>query len=177
MELLIVRHAIAFERNAQRWADDGERPLSPRGAGRARRAAAGLRRLTDPPARVLTSPLERTRQTAAILTKQASWPRAVESPLLLPGASPEALLGELARLHERRVAVVGHQPDLGRLLALCLAGSTGGGGAFELRKMGAALVAFPGAARAGRGALLWLVPPRLLRAARPPTAKRWESGT
>jgi len=172
MELLIVRHAIAFERNARRWADDGKRPLSPRGAGRARRAAAGLRRLTDPPARVLTSPLERTRQTAAILTKQASWPRAVESPLLLPGASPEALLGELARLRERRVAVVGHQPDLGRLLALCLGGNTGGGSAFELRKMGAALVAFPGAARAGRGELLWLVPPRLLRAARPPTPKR-----
>jgi phosphohistidine phosphatase len=171
MELLIVRHAIAFERNARRWADDGARPLSPRGASRARRAATGLRRLTDPPTRVLTSPLARARQTAAILSEQASWPRAVESPLLLPGASPEALLSALARLRERRVAVVGHQPHLGRLLAVCLAGKAGNG-AFELRKMGAALVAFPGAARAGRGELLWLVTPRLLRAARPPPPKR-----
>jgi phosphohistidine phosphatase SixA len=35
MELLIVRHAIAFEVDARRWPDDGERPLSPR-AQRAR---------------------------------------------------------------------------------------------------------------------------------------------
>jgi len=171
MELLIVRHAIAFERNVRRWADDGARPLSPRGVTRARRAATGLRRLTERPSRVLTSPLERTRQTAAILTQLAGWPRAIESPRLLPGASPAALLAELAQLRERRVAVVGHQPDLGRLLALCLSGQAGAG-AFELRKMGAALVKFPGAARAGRGQLLWLVAPRLLRAVRPPALKR-----
>jgi phosphohistidine phosphatase SixA len=30
MELLIVRHAIAFERNTRRWPDDAERPLSDR---------------------------------------------------------------------------------------------------------------------------------------------------
>jgi phosphohistidine phosphatase len=167
MELLIVRHAIAFERNDKRWPDDGDRPLSPRGVTRARSAAAGLRRMTERPTRVLTSPLERARQTAAILTAQAGWPRAVESALLLPGSSPEALLGALARLRERRIAVVGHQPDLGRLLAACLAGNAGSG-AFELRKMGVALVAFPAVARGGRGELRWLVPPRLLRAARMP---------
>jgi phosphohistidine phosphatase len=165
MELLLVRHAIAFEHNARRWPDDGQRPLSPRGVTRARRAAAGLRRIAPRPTRVLTSPLERTRQTAAILTQLAGWPQALVSPLLLPGASPEALLAELARLRDRRVAVVGHQPDLGRLLAVCVSGSPGTA-AFELRKMGVALVAFPGATRAGRGELLWLVPPRLLRATR-----------
>ncbi len=37
--------------------------------------------------------------------------------------------------------------------------------AFELKKMGAALISFPKAARAGAGALQWLVPPRILRAA------------
>jgi phosphohistidine phosphatase len=171
MELLIVRHAIAFDRNVRRWADDGLRPLSPRGVARARHAAAGLRCITPRPTRVLTSPLERTRQTAAILTQLAGWPQAVESPLLLPGASPQALFRELARLRDRRAAVVGHQPDLGRLLALCLTGDPGRG-AFELRKMGVALVAFPGAPRAGRGELLWLAPPKLLRAARSPTLRR-----
>ncbi len=40
MELLIVRHAIAFERNAKRWPDDAERPLSP--LMRASRAATSL---------------------------------------------------------------------------------------------------------------------------------------
>jgi hypothetical protein len=36
--------------------------------------------------------------------------------------------------------------------------------AFELKKMGAALISFPKTARAGAGALQWLVPPRILRA-------------
>ena len=88
MELLIVRHAIAFERNPERWPDDGARPLSPRGVMRARRAAAGLKKLAVRPVRVLASPLVRTQQTAAILTQYAGWPRALLCPLLLPGGSP-----------------------------------------------------------------------------------------
>ena len=165
MELLIVRHGVAYARDAQRWQDDGERPLSPRGVTRGRRAAAGLKRLAPQPARVLTSPLARARQTAAILMRFAGWPRATSTPLLLPEASPVALLALLARTSAERVAVVGHQPHLGRLLAACLPGKTAGD-AFELRKLGVALVAFRGAARASHGKLLWLVPPRLLRAAR-----------
>jgi phosphohistidine phosphatase len=163
MELLIVRHAIAFERNARRWPDDSERPLSPRGMMRGRRAAAGLKRLTPPPQRLLSSPLERARQTAAILTQFAGWPRASLCPLLMPGSSPQELLALLGRSREARIAVVGHQPDLGRLLGACLPGSVGSA-AFELRKIGVALLRFPGAARSGSGELCWLVPPRVLRA-------------
>jgi phosphohistidine phosphatase len=164
MELLIVRHAIAFERSERRWPDDGKRPLSPRGVLRARQAAAGLKRLTAPPQRVLTSPLVRTRQTAEILTRSAGWPPAVDCALLAPGGSPARLLALLAGLREARIAVVGHQPDLGSLLAACLTGDAAGV-AFEFKKMGAALVEFPGSARAARGTLRWLAPPQLLRAA------------
>ena len=165
MELLIVRHAIAFERDQKRWADDGERPLSPRGIARARRAAAGLRRLVGPPVAVLASPLARTRQTADVLTREAGWPAASVTPLLLPGSPAAPLLALIARTRHARVALVGHEPDLGRLLAACLSGS-GARPAYELRKMGAALVSFAGAPRAGQGTLTWLLPPRLLRAAR-----------
>jgi phosphohistidine phosphatase len=165
MELLIVRHAIAYERNAKRWPDDGARPLSPRGVMRARRAAAGLRKLALRPVRVLASPLERTQQTAAILAQYGGWPKALPCPLLLPGSSPQELLALLARTRGQRLAVVGHQPDLGRLIAVCLPGGAGSA-AFELRKMAVALIAFDGAPRAGQGELRWLVPPKLLRAVR-----------
>jgi len=165
MELLIVRHAIACERNAKRWPEDGARPLSPRGVTRARRTAAGLRKLALRPVRVLTSPLERTRQTAAILTQYAAWPRATPCPQLLPGAAPEELLALLARTRGRRLAVIGHQPDLGRLIAACLPGSASSA-AFDVRKMSVALIAFQGAPRAGQGELRWLVAPKLLRAIR-----------
>jgi phosphohistidine phosphatase len=165
MELLIVRHAIAFARSARRWPDDAERPLSPQGEARARKAALGLKRITQHPAQVLVSPLRRAQQTAAILTQLAGWPKAAECAQLLPGAAPEGLLALLARSRGGRVAVIGHQPALGRLLAACLPGGVGAA-AFELRKMGVVLLAFPGAARAGRGQLIWLLPPRILRAAR-----------
>ena len=171
MELLIVRHAIACERDAKRWPDDAGRPLSAPGITRARRAAAGLKRVAPRPGRVLTSPLTRALQTAAILTEFAAWPKATTSSLLLPGASPEALLTLLAGSGSPRCAVVGHEPDLSRLLSFCLGGKAAGG-AFEFRKMGVALVAFEGRPRAGHGVLVWFVPPRLLRAARRRTEGR-----
>src|ERR1700752_2578787 len=120
MELLIVRHAIAFERNAKRWPDDRARPLSPRGVMRARRAAAGLKKLALRPARVFASPLERTTQTAAILTQYAGWPKAIPCRELLPGGSPQELIALLAHTRGQRLAVIGHQPDLGRLISACL---------------------------------------------------------
>jgi len=109
MELLIVRHAIAFERNARRWPDDRDRPLNPRGLGRARQAAQGLACLVKPPARVLASPLVRTSQTAELLTRFARWPGAARCPQLEPGAAPEALLALLPAAG--RVALIGHEPD------------------------------------------------------------------
>jgi phosphohistidine phosphatase len=165
MELLIVRHAIACERDAKRWPDDVERPLSPRGLMRARQAAAGVKRLVPRPQRVLSSPLLRARQTASILTQSAGWPRAAACPQLLPDAPAETLLSVLAQTHEARIALVGHEPELGRLLARCLPGETESA-AFELRKMGIALISFPGRARPRRGELRWLLPPKVLRAAR-----------
>jgi phosphohistidine phosphatase len=164
MELLLVRHAIAFERDAQRWPKDGERPLSPQGIARAHRAASGLKRLTEPPQRLLTSPLQRTQQTAALLTRYARWPKAESCDALLPGARPEELLALLARMNVARIAVVGHEPDLGELLGACL--GSGARGVFAFRKMGAAAVEFRGRPGAGRGRLLWFVAPKLLRAAR-----------
>ncbi len=166
MLLLIVRHGVAHERNAKRWPDDAERPLSPVGTERTRRAAAGLRHLAPHPALLLASPLRRTRETAAILTQFAGWPQATPCPLLAPGASIDALLALLGRSGRGPVAVVGHQPDLGRLLSVCLTGNEASA-AFEVRKMGLALVAFRGRPARGRGELLWLVPPKLLRALRP----------
>src|SRR5690348_13088171 len=124
MELLILRHAIAFSRDAKRWPDDSKRPLTIEGVKRARRAAAGLKRIVVRPALVLTSPLVRARDTAAIFAQAARWPEAVECEALSPGASPEAVFDVLRQRAAKAdcAAVVGHQPHLGRLLALCLRG-------------------------------------------------------
>jgi phosphohistidine phosphatase len=162
MELLLVRHAIAFDRDLRRWRDDRKRPLSPRGVARAHKAARGLRGFTAPPARALASPLLRTYQTALILHESAGWPKPEPCEELEPGRPPEEFLGLLARLDVASAAAVGHAPDLGVLLASCLGGAQT---AFVFRKMGVALVSFRGRARAGAGQLVWFVPPRVLRAA------------
>jgi phosphohistidine phosphatase SixA len=38
-ELVVVRHAIDFERDPERWSDDGLRPLSPGGKRKFQQAA------------------------------------------------------------------------------------------------------------------------------------------
>lgn len=165
MDLLIVRHAIAFERDRNRWRDDAERPLSPAGIRRARQAASGLKRFTKAPRRLLTSPLTRAAQTAQILTDFAGWPAAEQVPELAPEAPPSAVLRLLAHERGALVAVVGHQPGLGHLLAACLLGE-GAEFAVEMKKNAVACVSFDGAPRPGRGALHWLATPRMLRALR-----------
>jgi len=162
MELLIVRHAIAFARDRHRWRDDGARPLSPAGVRRARKAAAGLKEFSKAPDRVLTSPLVRARQTAEILTEVAGWPQAVEASELAPQASALAVLTLLGKESDRLVAVIGHQPNLGLLLTACLVGD-GEALPIEMKKNAVAALSFEGSPRAGCAALQWLATPRMLR--------------
>ncbi|HEY2783304.1 MAG TPA: phosphohistidine phosphatase SixA [Steroidobacteraceae bacterium] len=162
MELLIIRHAIAFERNRRRWADDAERPLSPPGIKRSRKAAAGLRDLCEVPDRLLSSPLVRARQTAEILTEVAGWPPAEIAPELTPGKGAVAVLAWLSRDRSKRIALVGHQPDLSALLAACLL-NDGSELPIEMKKNAVACLSFGGRARVGRAALTWLATPRMLR--------------
>src|ERR1700722_6104071 len=125
MELLIVRHAVACERDRHRWPSDGARPLSSAGIRRARKAASGLKVFSGAPDRLLTSPLVRARQTAQILTDVAGWPRAEEAAELAPDEPALAVLRLLGTHRSKRVAIVGHQPALGALLAACLIGEGG----------------------------------------------------
>jgi len=165
MDLLIVRHAIAFDRDRRRWSEDAARPLSPAGIRRARKAAAGLEKLTTRPQRLLTSPLLRAKQTARILTDVAGWPAAEEMPELSPGEPALAVLELLAKDRSRLTALVGHQPGLGHLLAACLLGG-GGSLPIEMKKNAAVCVSFKGRPRPGHAALKWLATPRMLRGLR-----------
>jgi phosphohistidine phosphatase len=164
MELLIVRHAIAYPLDAKRWPDDTGRPLTAEGIKRTRQAAAGLKRIANRPDVLLTSPLVRARDTAKIFSQVARWPEAVECDVLAPQGSLDEVLAALRRHGGKAdcVAVVGHQPHLGRLLAHCLRGDARAE-AFELKKCAVACLQFEGAPSAHRGVLEWSLPPRILR--------------
>ena len=159
MRVLIVRHAIAVERGTPGIPDD-ERPLTPEGERRFRKAARGLARIARRPDVILTSPLPRARHTAELACR--AWGR------VTPTDAPELVAGELdavaALLDQHRdkrlVALVGHEPSLSAILARLLGAREGA--ALQFRKGGAALVDLPGPAAEG-GTLLWFLPPRLLR--------------
>jgi phosphohistidine phosphatase len=165
MELLIIRHAIAFERDRHRWADDGARPLSPIGIKRSHKAAAGLKELCKVPDRLLTSPLIRARQTAKILTEVAGWPPAEIAPELAPAEGAAAVLTLLAKDRSKRIAIVGHQPDLSALIAACLL-KDDSPLPVEMKKNAVACLSFDDRARVGSAALNWLATPRMLRGLR-----------
>jgi phosphohistidine phosphatase len=162
LEVILVRHAIAPERDRARWPEDGERPLSAEGKRKFRKAVAGLMKVVPKVDALLTSPLVRTRQTAEILTALAHWPKAIDTPELAPNGTPIAALAVLRGRKEPRIAVVGHEPRLGELLALCVAGTEARPFA-PLKKGGIACVVFEGEVAAGKGTLTAFVPPRTLR--------------
>ena len=164
MNLLLIRHAIAEERDARRWPSDEDRPLTQRGIRRFRPAAIGLGTLAPEVDQLFTSPFVRAHQTATILEDQLGWPAPEVRPHLAGGAplaGAVALLGTCDR--RSRVAVVGHEPMLSQL-ATAYIGSAGASLLLDWRRGGAACIEFDRAAQVNRGSLRWFVPARLLRA-------------
>jgi phosphohistidine phosphatase len=158
MQLYLVRHGEAEASPPK--GGDAERRLTAAGRHDFARVVAGLRRLEPELTRILTSPLVRARQTAEILREQLPGPAPEEWPLLAPGGALERLLAQLRDAGEA-VALVGHEPGLGRLLSLAVAGRQGDG--TPLRKGGVARIEFDGPPKPGSGRLIWLMTPRLLR--------------
>jgi phosphohistidine phosphatase len=164
MELLVFRHAIAEDREtfAETGKDDGERPLTPAGRRKAEKGARGLRRIVETLDVLATSPLVRAIETGDVLASAYGVRRVARLPELAPEADPSELLPWLRRHRGRaRVAVVGHEPHLSRLVEYLLAGKRSG--FVELGKAGACLLGFDAAPAAGRATLRWLLTPSQLR--------------
>ncbi len=165
MELILIRHAPAGDRIE--WSlsgqPDAERPLTEEGSKRMRRGARGLRRVLETPDHLYTSPLLRARQTADIVCEAYSELKPEIAPHLEPDADPAETLAWLGkRKKTQRIALVGHEPHLSRLLALLVHGDPdlesmpfrkGGVAVLDLEKAG------PGCAT-----LIAMLPPRVLRA-------------
>ena len=91
MKLLVIRHAIAMDRDE--FADTGEpddrRPLTNYGAKRMRKNAKGLRTIIDKIDRFGTSPLTRAIETAEIVSEVFSIDQAELCAALVPGIAVE----------------------------------------------------------------------------------------
>ena len=162
MDCVLLRHGIAVEQDE--WeGSDADRPLTERGAKRVMQVAAGLTRLDVRPTHVFSSPLIRAIETAKIAhhsLRVRSAVRIVDA--LLPDAPPDRLLALLRDLPaESSVLCVGHEPHLGMVASVMLAGRSSA--AFSFKKAGACLIELPIRAQPGQGVLRWWLQPGQLR--------------
>ena len=118
MKLYLIRHAPAEEPSQTAPAVDDERALTEKGKARMVRTAAALKRLSVRPELILTSPLRRALETAALVAEGLGNIRVETLAELAPGTEASALSAAI-RAHQalNELALVGHQPDLGRLAA------------------------------------------------------------
>jgi len=167
VELLIIRHAAAEDRDAfaATGAPDEDRPLTDRGRRRMRAAARGLATLVPRIDLLATSPWLRARETAEIIGR-ACRPRAsapVVTDLLVPGVDYDKLRHWLAAESKLRVvALVGHEPHVSHFLGWLLTGSA----SRELtsfKKGAVASLRVDPAMPPGQATLAWFLTPRHLR--------------
>jgi phosphohistidine phosphatase len=159
-QLYLVRHAIAEERGPE-WPDDSQRPLTPDGIKRFRRVVAGLARAEVVLDEIFASPCVRTAQTARLLSEGLDGRIPVSTlRALASGHTPEDVL-EQARgaATAERIALVGHEPDLG-MLAAHLLGTTR---APAFKKGAVCRIDVDRLTPGVRGILVWFAPPRLLK--------------
>ena len=166
MDLYLVRHADAFQKDPDRWPLGSMRPLTPEGEKEFRLAARGLTRIVPRADAILSSPARRARQTAQILSELDCWP--APEPLAVVTASRRRASPEKATLaledyaEAKSVAVVGHQPRLQELAAYLLTGE-GDGMKIDFRRGGVMCIRFEGAPAPATGKLRWLLTPKVLR--------------
>ena len=161
VSLFLVRHAIAADRGDQ-WPDDAARPLTRKGEARMRQNVAGLRALGVTVDLILTSPLVRAVDTAKILAAGLKpTPRLVQVPALAPGGSPAAM-AEVLVLKDPvgAVALVGHEPDLGRFAAWLI----GARAPLPFKKGAVCRIDVPSLPPGRNGRLIWFATPGILRA-------------
>lgn len=162
MELYIVRHGIAIDRQDPKCPADPDRFLTEEGIEKTTEVAKGLAKISEAPDLVLTSPYVRAVQTAEIVGEALEYSKQKirKTEALLPGAEPLQLFRELTKEKDlSAVFVFGHAPHLDELIATAVGSKHH---ISALKKAGVALVELK-RLTPPNGQLVWLATPKLLR--------------
>jgi phosphohistidine phosphatase len=165
-EIYFIRHGIAGERTD--FANDAERPLTETGCQKTRKVAQRLQQIGVQFDLILTSPLVRARQTAEILQEAKLSQEIVEFSPLAPAGNLQDWVNWWSdsryNRSESRLALVGHQPNLGNWAEILVWGTSQD--KLVLKKAGVIGIMLPETtAPMGRGELFLLVPPKFLLSA------------
>lgn len=164
MELYIVRHGIAIDREDPKSPADPERYLTEEGIEKTTQVANSIAVLGVTADVFISSPYVRAMQTAEIFAAAFEYPKAKirKTNALLPGAEPSLLFRELMK--DKQLSAVfcfGHAPHLDNLVAAALGVKHP---ITSMKKAGVALVELKRVSPPS-GQLVWLVTPKLLRRA------------
>ena len=123
MEIYLIRHGIAVERGI--YLKDAERPLTDEGIAKTNKVAQRLLDIDVKFEYILTSPLVRAYQTAEILKNVGLGKEIITYEPLQPGGDIQLWLKWLSNNYseDSKIALVGHQPDLGHWAEMLVFGS------------------------------------------------------
>ena len=162
MQLYIVRHGIAIDREDPKSPADPERFLTEEGIDKTKEVAKGVARLGISPDLLISSPYVRAMQTAEIFAAALDYPKPKirQTDSLLPGSEATLFYKELAKdKQSSTVFCFGHAPQLDDLIAAGLGSKRH---VSALKKAGIALLELKRVSPPD-GQLVWLATPKLLR--------------
>ena len=162
MDLYIVRHGIAIDREDPKCPSDPERYLTEEGIEKTKQIAKGLAALGATADLFLSSPYVRAMQTAEICADALEYPKAKirRTDLLLPGAEPAMLFRELAKdKQSSSVFLFGHAPHMDDFIAHALKATAP---FTALKKSGVACLDIDSLSPL-RATLFWMLTSRILR--------------
>ena len=164
MQIYVVRHGIAIDREDPKCPPDPERYLTEEGIEKTKKVAAGVAALSGSADLLLSSPYVRAMQTAEIFAAVLDYSKQKirRNDLLLPGADPTLFFRELAKDKQTATLFVfGHAPHLDELIATALGSKHH---ITSLKKAGVALLELKRVSPPS-GELVWLATPKLFRRA------------
>ncbi len=164
MQLYIVRHGIAIDRDDPKCPPDPDRYLTDEGIEKTKQVAKGIAALGAAADLLMSSPYVRAMQTAEIFAEALEYPKQKirRTDLLLSASEALVFYRELAKdKQSSTVFCFGHAPHLDELIAVGLGSKNA---ITSLKKAGVALLELKRVSPPS-GELVWLATPKLLRRA------------
>src|SRR5262245_4514784 len=127
MNIFILRHGVAVERDDLNFKNDAERPLTPDGEKQLRKISTAIKNMNLQFDLILSSPYERAKRTAEIVAEELNLKKRLAfSGELRSEGNPKKLIREIRKLKSspKNLLLVGHEPYLSELISVLTTGKS-----------------------------------------------------
>jgi phosphohistidine phosphatase len=128
MNIFILRHGIALERDDWKGKDDSLRPLTREGEKQLQKISRALKKMKLEFDLILSSPYARAKTTAEIVADKLKLKKRLKlSEALIAEGEPEQVVNEITALKPppEYLLLVGHEPYLSQLISQLISGDAG----------------------------------------------------